>query len=44
MDRGQVLRRLVHISAPVFLVYYYLPDPVFPGSLASSPGYSCSWP
>jgi hypothetical protein len=38
MDKGQVLRRLVHISAPVFLVYYYLPDPIFPGFVAKQPG------
>jgi hypothetical protein len=38
MDRGQVLRRLVHISAPVFLIYYYLPDPVFPGLVGKQPG------
>jgi hypothetical protein len=38
MDRGQALRRLVHISAPVFLVYYYLPDPVFPGLFGKQPG------
>jgi hypothetical protein len=38
MDRGQVLRRLVHISAPAFLVYYYLPDPVFPGFVGKQPG------
>ena len=35
---GQVLRRLVHISAPVFLIYYYLPDPVFPGLISKQPG------
>jgi hypothetical protein len=38
MDKGQALRRLVHISAPVFLVYYYLPDPVFPGLFGKQPG------
>jgi hypothetical protein len=38
MDMGQVLRRLVHVSAPVFLVYYYLPDPVFPGFVDKQPG------
>ncbi len=38
MDMGQVLRRLVHVSAPVFLVYYYLPDPVFPGLFGKQPG------
>ena len=38
MDTGQVLRRLVHISAPAFLIYYYLPDPVFPGFVAKQPG------
>jgi hypothetical protein len=38
MDKGQVLRRLVHISAPVFLIYYYLPDPVFPGLISKQSG------
>jgi hypothetical protein len=38
MDKGQVLRRLVHVCAPVFLVYYYLPDPVFPGFVGKQPG------
>jgi hypothetical protein len=38
MDMGQVLRRLVHISAPAFLVYYYLPDPIFPGLFGKQPG------
>lgn len=38
MDTGQVLRRLVHISAPVYLVYYFLPDPVFPGFVDKQPG------
>jgi hypothetical protein len=38
MDTGKVLRRLVHISAPAFLIYYYLPDPVFPGFVAKQPG------
>jgi hypothetical protein len=28
----------VHISAPVFLVYYYLPDPVFPGFVGKQSG------
>jgi hypothetical protein len=38
MDMGQVLRRLVHICAPAFLVYYYLPDPVIPGLFGKQPG------
>ncbi len=38
MDKGHVLRRLVHISAPAFLVYYHLPDPVFPGFIGKQPG------
>jgi dolichol kinase len=29
MDLGHVLRRLVHISTPVFLVYYWLPNPLW---------------
>jgi hypothetical protein len=31
MDRGALLRRLVHISAPAFLLYYVLPDPLWEG-------------
>lgn len=31
MDTGQVLRRIVHISTPVFLIYYFLPDPLWTG-------------
>ena len=38
MDMGQALRRLVHISAPAFLIYYSLPDPVIPGFVAKQPG------
>jgi hypothetical protein len=33
----QSFRRLVHICAPLFCVYYYLPDPLLPG-LARSEG------
>ncbi len=29
--RGHVFRRLVHISAPVFLTYYLVPDELVPG-------------
>jgi dolichol kinase len=31
MDRGHVLRRLVHMSSPIFLVYYWLPEPMWAG-------------
>ncbi len=31
MDRGHILRRLVHMSSPIFLVYYWLPDPLWAG-------------
>jgi len=31
MDTGQALRRIVHISTPVFLIYYFLPDPLWTG-------------
>jgi hypothetical protein len=29
MSREQVFRRLVHLLTPVFLVYYWVPDPVW---------------
>ena len=31
MDWGHILRRLVHMSSPIFLIYYWLPDPLWPG-------------
>jgi hypothetical protein len=31
MDYGALARRMVHISAPFFLVYYFLPSPLWPG-------------
>jgi hypothetical protein len=31
MDRGHVLRRLVHMSSPIFLIYYWLPEPLWAG-------------
>ena len=31
MDAGHVLRRIVHVSTPLFLVYYFLPDPLWIG-------------
>lgn len=31
MEPGAVLRRIVHLSTPVFLVYYFLPSPLWPG-------------
>ncbi|MBC7108465.1 MAG: hypothetical protein H5T41_06745 [Methanomassiliicoccales archaeon] len=33
MDRGSVLRRVVHMFTPAFLVYYFLPDPLWVGGL-----------
>ncbi|MBM4236903.1 MAG: hypothetical protein FJ151_00250 [Euryarchaeota archaeon] len=33
MDAGGVLRRLVHLMTPLFLVYYLLPDPLWEGGL-----------
>jgi hypothetical protein len=38
MDLGPILRRLVHVSAPLFAVYYLLPDPVVPGFIGKQPG------
>lgn len=32
MDRNVLLRRLVHLSAPVFLIYYFLPSPLWEGA------------
>jgi hypothetical protein len=31
MDYGNIARRIVHLSAPAFLVYYYLPSPLWEG-------------
>jgi hypothetical protein len=31
MDGGHILRRLVHMSSPIFLIYYWLPDPLWAG-------------
>ncbi len=31
MERDAILRRIVHLSTPVFLVYYFLPSPLWPG-------------
>jgi len=31
MDRGQWLRRFIHMLAPLFLVYYALPSPIWEG-------------
>jgi hypothetical protein len=31
MDRGQALRRIVHLSTPIFLIYYFLPNPLWDG-------------
>ena len=30
MDEGHLIRRLVHLTTPLFLVYYFLPDPLWP--------------
>jgi dolichol kinase len=32
MDKGHVLRRLVHMLAPLSLIYYFLPDPLWAGA------------
>lgn len=32
MDKGHVIRRIVHMMAPLCLVYYVLPDPLWPGA------------
>ncbi|MBI0584524.1 MAG: hypothetical protein ISF22_09905 [Methanomassiliicoccus sp.] len=31
MDREAIFRRLIHLSAPVFLIYYFLPSPLWAG-------------
>jgi len=31
MDREALFRRIVHLSAPLFLVYYFLPTPLWDG-------------
>jgi hypothetical protein len=31
MDPRAILRRIVHLSTPLFLVYYLLPSPLWPG-------------
>jgi hypothetical protein len=31
MDGGKIARRIVHLSAPFFLVYYFLPSPLWAG-------------
>lgn len=31
MDNGTLARRIVHLSAPAFLVYYFLPTPLWEG-------------
>lgn len=31
MEKGALLRKVVHVSAPAFLIYYYLPDPLWDG-------------
>jgi hypothetical protein len=31
MDRSNIARRIVHVSAPLFLVYYFLPSPLWEG-------------
>jgi len=34
MEAGPALRRIVHLSTPVFLIYYFLPDPLWTGGPA----------
>ncbi|MGD0057187.1 MAG: hypothetical protein ABSB83_04950 [Methanomassiliicoccales archaeon] len=31
METGPALRRIVHVSTPIFLIYYFLPDPLWTG-------------
>ncbi len=31
MDLSYIIRKAVHLSAPLFLVYYFLPSPLWPG-------------
>lgn len=30
-DKGALIRKAVHLSTPLFLVYYFLPSPLWPG-------------
>lgn len=38
MDLGFVARKAVHICAPLFLVYYFLPTPLWPGGISRESG------
>ena len=38
MEREAILRRIVHLSTPVFLVYYLLPSPLWPGGPSKEVG------
>ncbi|MGD1060074.1 MAG: hypothetical protein ABR879_01275 [Methanomassiliicoccales archaeon] len=38
VDLGHVLRRLVHMCTPLFLVYYWLPEPLWDGGLTREQG------
>lgn len=38
MEREAILRRIVHLSTPVFLVYYFLPSPLWPGGPSKEVG------
>jgi hypothetical protein len=38
MQFGHLLRRLVHLCTPLFLVYYWLPEPLWPGGLTKEQG------
>ena len=38
MEYGHVLRRLVHLCTPLFLIYYLLPEPLWPGGLTREQG------
>ena len=33
VEQAHLLRRLVHLCTPLFLVYYWLPEPLWPGGL-----------
>ncbi len=38
VEHGHLLRRLVHLCTPLFLIYYWLPEPLWPGGLTREQG------
>ncbi len=38
MDRGRLLRLIIHLSTPAYLVYYFLPNPLWPGGISPQLG------